>query len=357
MGSGYSVEGQITGEEKFGGLQVEVIPSYRRHLKMWGLAPKPGEPKQVDFGHRAEYHTPASLGLKPSDKLRTYSYLEVPLKISDLPQSISSDKIRLFDASHDAAKVRGTNPYTDELECLPVVPEVSNPPRDDFGSKGLKLIRRKNHLNHQSSKTYARLIAPIAHSARRNDNSDKLQDNDKPIAPILPAYACSRQTWKAKKDLKRKSNSLSQHNDDTDTHQANDVSSTLHVKARNLRAMGLAAGGKMIQDIVRDNNTAEIWNLQNATLVNVHILDPTSCEQVTHIIQEPPIDAQAYVHAGLPFFVVEENVENRLNKGDFDQVVSVSEMDQKVGITTEPGLDFNKPKMCEECSLRLCDCM
>lgn len=54
--------------------------------------------------------------------------------------------------------------------------------------------------------------------------------------------------------------------------------------------MGLAAGGKMTQDIVGDNNPADIWN---ATLLNVHILDPASYDQATHIVQEPPMDAQA----------------------------------------------------------------
>lgn len=69
------------------------------------------------------------------------------------------------------------------------------------------------------------------------------------------------------------------------------------------------------------------------------------------------MNAQAYIDADLPFFVIEENVENRLDKGDFEQVVSVSEMDKKIGVTTEPSFNPNKPKMCEECSLRLCDCM
>lgn len=121
--------------------------------------------------------------------------------------------------------------------------------------------------------------------------------------------------------------------------------------------MGLAAGGKLIQDIVRDNNVAAIWNLQNAKLMNFHILDPVTCEQVTHIVPEPPIDARTYINADLPFFVVEENTDNRLDEGDFGQVVSVSEKDKKIGVTTEPNFDPSKPKMCEECSLRLCDCM
>ena len=39
MGSGYTVEGQVTGEEKFGGIQIEVTPSYReRGCVFWYMA-------------------------------------------------------------------------------------------------------------------------------------------------------------------------------------------------------------------------------------------------------------------------------------------------------------------------------
>ena len=47
MGSGYTVEGQVTGEEKFGGIQIEVTPSYRRrgcsfwYMSRYGKSPIP----------------------------------------------------------------------------------------------------------------------------------------------------------------------------------------------------------------------------------------------------------------------------------------------------------------------------
>ena len=34
VGGGYTVEGQITGEENFGGIQIEVIPSYKKLDRM-----------------------------------------------------------------------------------------------------------------------------------------------------------------------------------------------------------------------------------------------------------------------------------------------------------------------------------
>jgi len=69
------------------------------------------------------------------------------------------------------------------------------------------------------------------------------------------------------------------------------------------------------------------------------------------------MDAKAYIEASGQFFVVEEKVDERLDGGDFDKVKSVGQMDQHVGISTEPEFDPKKPKMCTTCELRLCDCM
>ena len=93
-------------------------------------------------------------------------------------------------------------------------------------------------------------------------------------------------------------------------------------------------------------------------MVHVHILDPIGYEKVTHIVPPPPpISTEEYVEANMPFFVVEEQVENRVEGGDFGNVISVSAMDKEKGATTEPEFDPKKPKMCKECETRLCDCM
>ncbi|CAN9295251.1 unnamed protein product [Alternaria alternata] len=144
--------------------------------------------------------------------------------------------------------------------------------------------------------------------------------------------------------------------------------------ARDISAMGLAAGGKLsrakytfvlllltqnvVQDIYKDPYPATLWNHSAARILHVHILDPVSCEKVTHIVPRPPsMDAKAYTEASGQFFVVKEKVDERLHGGDFDNVKSVIQMDQQVGISTEPEFDPTKPKMCTTCELRLCDCM
>lgn len=92
--------------------------------------------------------------------------------------------------------------------------------------------------------------------------------------------------------------------------------------------------------------------------MHVHILDPVSCEEVTHIVPPPvPLSAQEAVASNLPFFVVEEQVDNRLDGGDFNQVHSVSQMDKINGVASEPSFDPSQPTMCKSCEKRLCDCM
>lgn len=79
---------------------------------------------------------------------------------------------------------------------------------------------------------------------------------------------------------------------------------------------------------------------------------------MTHIVPPPPpINAAEYAEAKLPFYVVEEQVDNRLEGGDFDNVISVSAMDKDQGVTSEPAFDPSKPRACRECEVRLCDCM
>jgi hypothetical protein len=101
-----------------------------------------------------------------------------------------------------------------------------------------------------------------------------------------------------------------------------------------------------------------MWNVNAARVIHVHIFDPVSCESVTHIVP-PPIPMSAYqaVAANMPFFLVEEQVDNRVEGGDFDNVKSVSQMDKKKGIAEEPSFDPNHPTMCKRCEKRLCDCM
>jgi hypothetical protein len=126
-------------------------------------------------------------------------------------------------------------------------------------------------------------------------------------------------------------------------------------------AMGIAAGGKLIQDILADSSPSYIWNTSHTSLINVHVVSPISFESVTHIVpHEIPITAKDYTDAGLPFFVVEEDTENRISGSEtLNAVKSVSQTDKQIGVDTSEGssLDTKRQRKCGVCKTRLCDCM
>lgn len=125
--------------------------------------------------------------------------------------------------------------------------------------------------------------------------------------------------------------------------------------------MGIAAGGKLIQDIYADTNPRHIWNKPRTRLVNVHILDSFTFEVATHIVPPPtPITAEKYNDQGLPVFLLEEEVNGRLDGGNsLKGVKSVSIMDKETGIDDISNAVFDplKPKKCQTCESMLCDCM
>ena len=127
-----------------------------------------------------------------------------------------------------------------------------------------------------------------------------------------------------------------------------------------LREMGIAAGGKLMQDIVQDSSPKGIWNTARARLLNIHILQPSDFEAVTHIVPpKTPITTEEYIKAGIPFYAVEEDPDQRLDgSATLAGVKSISAMDNEV-VVDEADTEFDplKPKRCATCAVRLCDCM
>jgi hypothetical protein len=102
VGSGYTVEGQKTGEEKFGGLQIEIIPSFESGLRLW--TPAPGHhsttAESFDWSEVLDEHkTSNELGFKPGDRIRSHppnpTHAESP-EISELTGVDSKEDTRVW---------------------------------------------------------------------------------------------------------------------------------------------------------------------------------------------------------------------------------------------------------------------
>jgi hypothetical protein len=101
VGSGYTVEGQKTREEKFGGLQIEIIPSYETGLRTYLLEASVSESTTEPFVELKildEQKTPSELKLTPGAKIRSYPSSPTyyaPYEICDFTEATSTDATRL----------------------------------------------------------------------------------------------------------------------------------------------------------------------------------------------------------------------------------------------------------------------
>lgn len=95
--------------------------------------------------------------------------------------------------------------------------------------------------------------------------------------------------------------------------------------------MGIAAGGKIEQEIQTDNVNPNSWNRDVTFTVPVQILNSAAFRRVTGEDPPPcPVTTSAYAAAGLPFFKLYEEPSGIA--GDFAAVKSVNQIEQSRGI-------------------------
>ncbi|KAI1419500.1 hypothetical protein F5Y12DRAFT_777565 [Xylaria sp. FL1777] len=103
--------------------------------------------------------------------------------------------------------------------------------------------------------------------------------------------------------------------------------------------MGMAAGGKIEQNICEDDNDPSIWATTSTITIPVHILTTAMFRDVTGRKAPPcPISASTYAAAGLPFFDLPEKPSGI--SGAFDRVKSVNAINVGCGTSSgdEPGV-------------------
>ncbi|KAK2012979.1 integral membrane protein [Colletotrichum eremochloae] len=94
-----------------------------------------------------------------------------------------------------------------------------------------------------------------------------------------------------------------------------------------VKEMGLAAGGLIKQTIEADTHGADIWDVEASVMMNLQILDVESFSAVTgQPAPDTPVDAQSYAKSGYPFFEIWGEEKSGI-KGDFAEVKSVAQME------------------------------
>ncbi|KAB2578679.1 Ubiquitin-60S ribosomal protein L40 [Lasiodiplodia theobromae] len=98
---------------------------------------------------------------------------------------------------------------------------------------------------------------------------------------------------------------------------------------REQEKMGLAAGGRIKQSIVRDTTVPTFWDGARTTTANIHIVNSTVFKQITGIDPpETPITAKTYEEAGHPYFDIWNEKPSGI-KGGFEGVRSVNQIDKE----------------------------
>ncbi|ENI00582.1 hypothetical protein COCC4DRAFT_53609 [Bipolaris maydis ATCC 48331] len=353
LGSGYTVEGQKTSEEKHGGLQLEVTPEMIQGERLWSYAKRHYITFRGGYNYGSdglkESYTPRELGCKIGDVLRSYpsdKTYRTPFRIRDL---ITSE----VEETSENKFLQNTDPSSAALVKLKADGRFMSIPTP------MPMLTRPS-VSFQAFKSgpYQGLGAPPTHSYPEPPSRLSPQIDLQVPMRASPSARHIRDSIRSDfQSLGDVDKGITMHAK-TESEGRKGLMELTETQVKNIKTMGLAAGGKLIQDIYKDTNPATTWNHAAARIIHVHMLDPESCEKVTHIVpRPPPMDVKRYAKTGGQFWVVEEKVDERLDGGDFNNVKSVSQMDKHVGITTEPEFNPVRPKMCTTCEMRLCDCI
>ncbi|RPB20365.1 ubiquitin-domain-containing protein [Terfezia boudieri ATCC MYA-4762] len=123
--------------------------------------------------------------------------------------------------------------------------------------------------------------------------------------------------------------------------------------------MGLAAGGKINQNIREDKNPADIWDAGRSRIINIQFINAVRFEEVTGMLMPPtPISVQTYAKAGLPFFQF-LNEDSSVISGDFGKLRSVAQIDRAALASANKDTIYHPtvPQVCAICSKTLADCV
>lgn len=93
--------------------------------------------------------------------------------------------------------------------------------------------------------------------------------------------------------------------------------------------MGIAAGGRIKQSIVRDTTEPHTWDGARFTTVRIHVVNSESFKRI--VGKNPPISpitSKTYKKLGLPYFNIYHEKKSGI-KGNFNGVKSVNQFDKE----------------------------
>ncbi|CCF44765.1 integral membrane protein [Colletotrichum higginsianum] len=283
-GSGFSVEFQVTGDEKVGGIQVELIPMKKKLPAGFDVRYENKESKVVtrtfDLAERGL--TAESTWGDVKERIRDEFHVPVNEQILDHHGGRATLGHHPIDFS-DGTKL-GDTYFPSDFSTLGVRHGPSWPPsraRRGFGGGGPMMMM-------------CAAAAPMGASAAADDGM--AYGSVVPQKPVKSAESAKSRSPRAAPPPK-------------------------------VKEMGLAAGGLINQTIEADQHPADAWDVEASVMLNLQILDVESfCAVTGQPAPDTPVDAQSYADSGYPFFEIWGEEKSGI-AGEFSEVKSVAQIE------------------------------
>jgi hypothetical protein len=286
LGQGYTIEAQLTDEETYGGFQLEVFEPKEGRFE----EPDYNVSKKVDLVVRISKSKFEAMLLQTNSFYRTIANI------------ICSGK-----TSVDAADVTGLD--------KDLVKEIYFNFRKNFFDFVEDLVRVKfgndRDFNTIKSKTWVSL------------RSLGLRDEiDPPNEPVLDDGTVLRSspTTAPSSPLQLPERPLALY------------SSPAPLPSSHIE-IGIAAGGRLKQQIIHDRYGVDAWDAERSRFVDIHIVNSEMYQTITGLEPLPsPVTQEQYQNSGIPWFAYyDETVKSVKAAGALSKIQGVGEIDRKRG--------------------------
>ncbi|ETS85788.1 hypothetical protein PFICI_03813 [Pestalotiopsis fici W106-1] len=321
-GSGFSVEAQVTGEEKVGGVQIEVVPI------------KCGLPRELEVRYENSERGVIKRSLLLADK-----GLSEDSSVLDLKKLLKEEfNVALEDQIID------TNPWDSDMSSS------LNGSESDAGATKLGSLYFKPNgsltLSHKpkfdeyacdTRACFGTTSAPpppppggavFGAAAPASFGGALFGAAPSALNPQIVPEVMSLKSGPPGSADKFSMEMEFEQDFSMELEQTSACGKIMPVAARKVvKEMGLAAGGFIQQTIEPDRHPADVWDVDEANLLNLQILDSESFTEVTGLPPPPtPVDAETYAQNGYPFFEIWGEEKTGV-KGDFAEVKSVAQIE------------------------------
>jgi hypothetical protein len=290
LGQGYTVEGQITDEENYGGFQLEIF-----------------EPKDGYFDE-PDYSVEKKIDLVV--RISKSEFEAMLLQTNRLCRTIVNS-IRTGATAYGAAYLTGLDK---DHACRIYF---------DFKTRFFEFVENLVRVKFAEDPWFT----TIRSRSFSNLSSLGLRDEIDPPPKAEKLDSETKQTDLAPEIEPRKIATLGS-SEECSGALYSSPSTHIHTE------MGIAAGGRLQQQILKDRYGIEAWDSQRSRFIDIHIVNSEMYQAITGL--EPlssPVSPEQYQKSGIPWFShYAESAQSVKAAGAFKKIQSIAEIDKKRGL-------------------------